>query len=201
MATFHALQEKDALIVVVNGRRALELGWTSGRELCTLMGAQLREPAPAVETSLRVGPAHVAFRRQPRLDDEREDMLLCILNGVLLFDAPLSVARQIWTLLTGAQRLAEEWAHAEQVAADAGLLLRTGAPIGLTDHPKIQEESIKVARDDRTLRRALPGGVKSTVVLGAPRIFHDQRPAADRLAALFARSDQANRQRILAKLA
>lgn len=201
MATLNAVQKDDAVLVVVNGRCALELGWKAARELCALMGAQLRDPPPAGETSLRAGSVHVAFRRQPKLDDEREGMLLCILNGQLLFDAPLSVARKIWALLTGAQRQAEEWAHAEQVAADAGLLLRTGAPIGLTDNPKIQDEAVKVARDDRTLRRALPGGIKSTVVLGAPRVFHDTRTPAEQLAQLFARSDQSHRQRILAKLA
>lgn len=200
MATFQALQQKDSVVVVVDGRRAFELGWKAARELADLLGAQVRGLANG-ETRLRVGADEVAFRRHPKAPDQLEDMVLCLAGGALLFDAPVSVARQIWTLFVGAQRLAEEWAHADQIAADAGLLLRTGAPIGLTDNPQIQAESVKVARDDRTLRRALPGGIKSTAVIGAPRVFHDTRSPAEQLAGLFAKSDQAHRQRILAKLA
>jgi hypothetical protein len=200
MTTFAAQQERDAVAILVNGRRVAELGWHAARDACDLLGAQVRGMAKG-ETRLRVGSAELAFRREPKAPDQLEDMVLCLLGGALLFDSPVSVARQIWTLLVGAQRLAEEWAHAEQVAADAGLLLRTGAPIGLTDNPQIQDEAVKVARDDRTLRRALPGGIKSTVVLGTPRVYHDTRKPADQLASLFARSDQTQRQRILAKLA
>lgn len=200
MSQFDALQERDGVVVVVNGRRALELGWQAAREVCTLMGAQLREPPPASETSLRVGSAHLSFRRVPKLPDEREDMLLCIANGVLLFDAQLSVARQIWTLFTGAARLAEEWASAEAIAADAAILARTGAPIGLTSHPAIQAEAKKIAEGDSNLRRYIPVASPRAGVLSAPSIFHDKRSAPDRLAALFARGGTAQRQNILTKL-
>lgn len=200
MSQFVALQEKDGVVVVVDGRRALELGWRAARELGTLMGAQLREPPPAGETSLQVGAAHVAFRREPKLPHEREDKLLCIANGALLFDAPLSVTRQIWTLFTGAARLAEEWANADAIARDAAIMARTGAPIGLTDHPKIQAEAKKIAEGDSQLRRYLPIASPRAGVLSAPRIFHDTRSAPDQLAALFARGGTAQRQRILTKL-
>lgn len=201
MQHFNALQEKDGVTVVVDGRRALELGWKAAREVCTLMGAQLRDPPPAGETSLRVGSAHLSFRRVPKLPDQLEDMLLCIANGVLLFDAPLSVARQIWTLFTGAARLAEEWASAEAVAADAAILARTGAPLGLTSHPKIQAEAKKLAEGDSALRRYIPIASPRAGVLNAPRVYHDKRSAPQQLAALFTRSTSAQRQSILTKLA
>ncbi len=200
MMHFNALQQKDTVMVVVNGRRALEVGWQAAREVCTLMGAQLRDPAPSGETSISVGPAHLSFRRVPRLPDEIEDKLLCIANGALLFDAPLSVARQIWTLFTGAARLAEEWASAEAVAMDAAIMARTGAPIGLTSHPKIQAEAKKLAEGDSQLRRYIPIASPRAGVLSAPRVFHDQRSAPDQLASLFARSGAAQRQTILSKL-
>lgn len=200
MSQFNALQQKDAVVIVVNGRRALELGWKAAREVCTLMGAQLRDPPPAGETSLSVVSAHLSFRRQPKLANEVEDMLLCIANGALLFDAPLSVARQIWTLFTGAARLAEEWASAEAVAADAAILARTGAPIGLTNHPKIQAEAKKLAEGDSNLRRYIPIASPRAGVLSAPRVFHDKRSAPDQLAALFAKGGAAQRQSILTKL-
>ncbi len=197
---FNALQQKDAVVVVVDGRRALELGWKAARELCTLMGAQLREPPPSGETSLRVGSAHLAFRRVPRLPTELEDTLLWIANGALLFSAPLSVARQIWTLFTGAARLAEEWANAEAVAMDAAIMARTGAPLGLTDHPQIKAEAKKLAESDSQLRRYLPIASPRAGVLSAPRVFHDKRSAPDQLAALFAKGGTAQRQSILSKL-
>lgn len=200
MQQLNAIQDKDLVTVVVNHRRVMSLGWKAARDLCDLMRGQLRQQQD-VESVLKVGPAEVSFRRQPKLDDEHEDMLLCIVNGRLVFDAPISKATECWRLLISAQRAAEEWAKADRIAADAGLLLRTGAPIGLTNHPKIQEEAVKVATGDRTLRRALPGGVKSKAVIGAPSVFHDMRTPVQRAAAMFAQLGPDERKLILKKLA
>lgn len=200
MSQFNALQQKDSVAVVVNGRRVLELGWKAAREVCELFGRQLRAESTG-ETWLRVGNDSVAFRRVPKLPDELEDMLLCIVNGSRCFDAPISKAQQIWALFTGAARLAEEWASADAIAADAAILARTGAPIGITSHPAIQAEAKKIAEGDSNLRRYIPHASPHAAVLGMPSVRHDKRSAPERLAALFATSDQANRQRILAKLA
>lgn len=200
MSHFNAIQEKDAVVVVVDGRRAFELGWKAAREVCELFGRQLRADGSG-EVSLQSGPAGVSLRRVPKQLDQLEDMLLCIVNGSLCFDAPISAARQIWTLFTGAARLAEEWAHADAIAADAAILARTGAPIGLTSHPAIQAEAKKLAEGDSNLRRYIPIASPRAAVLGMPRVFHDSRTPRQRLAALFAKSNHADRQRILAKLA
>lgn len=66
---------------------------------------------------------------------------------------------------------AEEWAVALAVAYDAAILLRTGAPFGLTSQPDILKEAVKLARDDRDLRRWLPGGIRSQEIVGEPTLI------------------------------
>ena len=192
-------KEATVVVLVVNGRRAVELGWQAARALCDALRPHARGEATG-ETSIKHGRFELAFRTEPPLADELDAKVLCIANGSLLFDAPVAVALAMWAALCSQQRRLEEEAHAEQIAFDGGLLLRTGAPFGLTDNPKLQHEVAKEAGHNRTLRRALPGGVRGAV-LSAPRIFHDTRTPAQRLADLFARSNSRVRTGIRALLA
>lgn len=67
-------------------------------------------------------------------------------------------------------RKGEEIAKAESIAFDQAILLRAGVPVGLTSHPKVQEEAAKEAAWNRDLRRYMPGGVKSQEQFGTPAI-------------------------------
>lgn len=68
-------------------------------------------------------------------------------------------------------REAEELEKADDVARDHAILLRAGFPVGLTRHPKIQDEAVKIAAWNRDLRRYMPGGIKSQEQLGTPSVI------------------------------
>jgi len=97
--------------------------------------------------------------------------VLLLKNGVLIADMPYDAALQVSRAMRVKAKDAEEHVKAEQIINDSALLLRTGFPIGLSSNPDIIRESIKEAVNNRTLRRALPGGVKSQSVVGRPSII------------------------------
>lgn len=97
--------------------------------------------------------------------------VLLIADGKVVADMPWQAADQVSAALKSVARLAEEWDKAEQIAKDGAVLLRAGVPIGLTDHPRIKAEVAKIAVNDRSLRRYMPGGVKSREVFGTPGII------------------------------
>lgn len=110
-------------------------------------------------------------------EDEEVGLILLQLAGrQLLFPRPL--ARELWRALVAKARQAEEQAKAEEIAADAAILFRAGAPFGLSDDPKIQSEAVKEAAWNRELRRCMPGGIKSTELFGAPTIVSKPRGGA-----------------------
>ncbi len=106
-------------------------------------------------------------------------------NGKAIFGGkvPWEVADKIARQSTRAARLAEEVCKANQVIMDNALLQRSGVlpGIGLSDHPKIKEESVKEALHNRDFRRYLSyqkpnvangiGGIKSRGVVGAPSLI------------------------------
>ena len=63
-----------------------------------------------------------------------------------------------------------EFFQREQVADDAALLLRCGAPLSLATLPGIRREAEQRAVSDCRLRRFLPGGVKSSEHVGIPAV-------------------------------
>jgi hypothetical protein len=199
MARVVVRRESGVVVLVVNGQRAAELGVDTARAVCDALRPHVRGEG-ADETSVGQGVHQLEFRTQPKLADEGENMVLCIAGGRLLFDAPVSVASRIWSALCAQQRQLEEEqpVNAERIAFDGGLLLRTGAPFGLTDNSKLQQEVVKEAGHNRDLRRFLPGGVRGQV-LAAPRIYHDSRSPEDRIRMLARTSPQAHR-RLLAAL-
>lgn len=151
---------------VLNGRRAFDLGWKAALEFADALRTQWRASAawskdgtlPALP-ELAVGP--LAVRQQGA-------QVLVLASGALLFEMPWTAAARLWKAVKTKALEADEMAHADQIALDGALLLRTGAPFGLTGNPKIQTEIAKEAVHNRDLRRYLPGDVKGTVILGAP---------------------------------
>ena len=115
--------------------------------------------------------------------------VIYVYNGKNLFNGkvPWEVADKIAQQSTRAARLAEEFCKVNQVIMDNALLARSGVlpGIGLSDHPKIKEESIKEALHNRDLRRYLPyqkpnvgnglGDIKSRGVVGAPSFTKHSR--------------------------
>lgn len=65
---------------------------------------------------------------------------------------------------------AEEEAKHEQITLDQALLMRSGAPFGLTNHPQIIADAKKEAAHNRELRKAIPS-IKSREIFGRPRVI------------------------------
>lgn len=67
--------------------------------------------------------------------------------------------------------LAEEQAKAEQIAFDSAILARAGAPFGLSNDPKIQDETKKEIAWNRTIRRSALPGIESAEMFGVPSLI------------------------------
>ena len=216
---FIQVREPAGVLLVVNGRRVCTLGWRTSARACEAFDAQLRQVAklhinpnapPTGETYTRVDGAVLAFRLE-------QDKIL-VLGGNperLLFDANTrptgadgkgpSIARQLWQSWLAATRTADEWANREQVARDAAILVRTGAPVGIANHPEILREANALADGDRDLRRFIQDqrgrvglhGVASTVALGAPVVGHDSRSPYERARDALNKLPPAEQQLIL----
>lgn len=89
-------------------------------------------------------------------------------------DAVIKIPWQVSTVLAKAihakGKQAEEMANLPRLLSDQALMFRTGAPFGLSNNPDILKEAAHKAQFDRELRK-LPGGVKSTALVGTPRII------------------------------
>jgi len=92
------------------------------------------------------------------------------------FECGPDEALQIWEQFKRAARTAEERDAVDSVIYDHALLTRAGAPFGLSDNPAIQDEVAKEAAWNRDLRRALPGGVRSSEVVGTPTLVRGPAP-------------------------
>lgn len=99
------------------------------------------------------------------------DVVVVVTPDGKAHELPWQVADELAKALRAQARRVEEREHAERLALDAAIVFRAGAPFGLTSHPKIQAEAVKLALGDRSLRRYMPGGVRSRVMLGAPSVI------------------------------
>jgi hypothetical protein len=156
------------VFIVLNGRRLFDLGWKKALEFSVALRTQWRAAAQwSKDGSLPSLPELAIGKLSVRHEGA---MVLVLFDGALKFEMPWRAAARLWRAVVTKARQADELAHADQVVLDGALMLRTGAPCGLTDNPAIQAEVVKAAVHDRDLRRYLPGGVKGTVILGAPVI-------------------------------
>lgn len=92
-------------------------------------------------------------------------------NGRLVFDAAWQDALALADAIRSHAKRAEELAHVDGIIADQALLIRRGVRFGLTNRPDMLKEAVKEAAWNRTLRRALPGGIRSTSVVGTPALI------------------------------
>jgi len=97
--------------------------------------------------------------------------VILIYNGVTVCQLPWQAGLDLAKALQAQSKKAEEIAKAEQLIFDQALLMRSGAPFGLTNHPQIQAEASKEAQWNSELRRRLPGGVKAKGVVGSPALI------------------------------
>lgn len=105
--------------------------------------------------------------------------VLVFFDGRKIMDMPWDVALRLAKAITIQARRGEEQVKALQIVADNALLLRTGAPFGLSNDPNIIEESKKEALYNPKLRKYLPfKGITSQEALGKPTIIQ-HKPKED----------------------
>lgn len=144
---------------LIGGRRITDFGWRAGDD----MVAAIRRVADGQEERVLV--------RGACLQMGSPGMIVLSVNGKVVIDALVDDWRAIARATTAKCRLIEEEECAEQIAFDGALLLRGGAPIGLTDNPKIQDMVRAEASTNKMLRTALPG-MRDTTLHGAPIVRH-----------------------------
>ena len=105
--------------------------------------------------------------------------VVLLFNDRRICSLPWGHALQVARAITAQARRAEEIEKAEQVSFDHGLMLRTGAPFGLALNARVRQAGEHKAAWDRTLRRALPGGVKSQEKVGVPTVRHAAKEKGD----------------------
>ena len=117
-----------------------------------------------------------------RISHTENGRVIFVFDGKVAFGGgvPWEQADLIARQATRAARLAEEICKANQIIMDNALLQRSGFPIGLSDHPKIKDETIKEALHNRDLRRHLRyqkpsvgngiGNIKSRGAVGTPSL-------------------------------
>lgn len=183
-------KDRDVFLVL-DGRRLLDMGWKMALDFARALRVQLRAARTwEKDGSLPTVPELAAGALAVRQEGAR---VLVLGNGALLVDLPWRVAASLWAAVTTKAREAEELDSADAIARDGAILFRSGAPFGLTSNPAIQDEIVKAAVHDRDLRRFMPDGVKSTVILGAPAVRqHQPDPGAEvrRLAEKMAPADR-----------
>lgn len=99
-----------------------------------------------------------------------------------LQDLPWDAAKKISEAFGSAAKEAEEYAKANEIIMDQAILFRSGAPIALTNHPKMREEALKEAVWDRDLRRSnlqLSGNIESHESVGRPTVTQSPPPAQE----------------------
>lgn len=98
--------------------------------------------------------------------------VLILKGGTAILDLPPDAAIAVANAIIAKARLAlqEQPKAAEQLAFDSAVLLRAGAPIGLSSHPKILSMAKTEAESNRDLRRYMPGGIKGTTQFGTPGV-------------------------------
>lgn len=91
-----------------------------------------------------------------------------------LWRLPWQAAVELGKNLVAQGKLAEEVASANRVIADAALLMRVGAPFGLTRNRKIREEAKSMAQWDSSLRRYIKTPKWRGVEFGTPAIRNEE---------------------------
>lgn len=93
-----------------------------------------------------------------------------VADGKAVLDLPWQAALELSRALYVAGKRAEEYAKRAGQVMDQAILLRAGAPIGVSDRADVQEEAAKEAAWNSDLRRFMPGGVKSEAQPGVPSV-------------------------------
>lgn len=103
--------------------------------------------------------------------------VMVIENGKTVAIWPWHIADVVARAITMKARQAEEIAKAEQIIMDNAIIHRAGLPFGLSNHPKILQETKKEALYNRNLRRYMPN-IKTNELVFTP-VIRSLPPCSD----------------------
>lgn len=95
-----------------------------------------------------------------------------LVNGKPVADLPYQVARTVGKALIGLAQQIENDSNPLQTIEDQSILMRAGLNIGLSDNPKILDESWKEAQHNSKLRKYMKNipEIKGRAIFGTPTI-------------------------------
>lgn len=185
-------QEGATVQLLVNGVRRMGMPWELADIVAKALKLQCNEAKLWLKTRVSRADPEIRIRSNPNVITIRQEgnMILFLGNGILLFDIPFrhvdesgvrSPALRLWAAFNMQARQAEASTKLDQIAYDAAILHRSGAPFGISDDPRVKDEARKLAVHDRDLRRFMMDGIRSAEVLGTPRVSLETRPPFQQL--------------------
>ena len=96
--------------------------------------------------------------------------VLVVMNGRRVIELPWEAALQLARAIVVQARRIEEQVKADKIVSDQALLMRAGAPFGLTSHPDLISEAKKEAAGNTVLRKNLPL-IESRESVGTPTVI------------------------------
>lgn len=166
-AKFRISRNGSELGWLVNGVPQLSFGWRRGDALCDAIRRATEADDGAINTE-----GNVQFRNEI-------GKVLVVIDGRLRLALEKHELRNIGEATRSQCRKAEEETAADRIARDGAILLRHGAPFGLTDNPTIRDMVHREAATNRKLRLALPG-IRDTVQMNVPVIRKVNRTNLER---------------------
>lgn len=116
----------------------------------------------------------IAQVRSVTIRREGRDVLI-LERGRLVFRIPWDAALELGSAIIQQARRVEEIVKRDQIVYDQAILNRLGIPIGLICDPRLKDEAMKEAHWNSSLRRYLPGGVKSQEAVGTPAVIKHRK--------------------------
>ena len=96
--------------------------------------------------------------------------VLVVMNGRRVIGLPWEAALQLARAMVIQARRIEEQVKADKIIQDQALLMRTGAPFGLTSHPDLISAAKKEAACNTVLRKNIPL-IESRESVGSPTVI------------------------------
>jgi hypothetical protein len=161
MIALNVKHEGETCALLIDGKPVIQGPWRAFLELGSAMtrvarGTSQREYAGEIQFE-RVSPKRISVAIG------RWSTVVTVKEFARLAGAVTQIARQAEStnnlVLT-------------QQVQDNALLARIGLPFGLSDNPRVKDETRKVAAHDRTLRQAIPFPALPKPIPGVPRLRH-----------------------------
>lgn len=174
--TLKVRREGPRIAWIIADRRMVDFHWKAGDALCQ----GIRYFLGGLESSYQVQVLRIHW--------SNIGTVLIDIGGRTVLDMTAGDLEAVAVATRAQCRKAEEEDCAGQVALDGALLLRTGAPFGMTDNPKIKSMVLAEASTNRTLRTALPG-MRDTTLFGAPQVIQQLDHSAARQLKNYSREE------------